>query len=84
MKRSKAYGCGKGLGISEICPPGMNARRRRLNPTDFLKVKIPVPSIGIQQELEAIRLHQKQISSINADAESNAVLASLLNKLLSQ
>lgn len=61
---------------------GTNVRRRRLNPTDFLKLKIPVPSMVTQQKLAAIRLHQRQIHGINAEAESNAVLASLLNKLL--
>lgn len=61
---------------------GTNARRRRLNPADFLKLKIPVPSMLTQQKLAAIRSHQRQIQGINADAESSAVLASLLNKLL--
>ena len=63
---------------------GTNARRRRLNPTDFLKLKIPVPSMATQRKLAAIRLHQRKINSISTEAESSAVLASLLNKLLSQ
>jgi len=62
---------------------GTNARRRRLNPTDFLKLKVPVPSMTTQRKLAAIRQHQNQIHRINAQAESGAVLASLLNKLLS-
>jgi type I restriction enzyme, S subunit len=61
---------------------GTNVRRRRLNPTDFLKLKIPVPSMVTQQKLAAIRSHQRQIQGISANAESSAVLASLLNKLL--
>lgn len=61
---------------------GTNARRRRLNPTDFLKLQIPVPSMATQRKLAAIRLHQIKVNSISAGAESSAVLASLLNKLL--
>lgn len=63
---------------------GTNARRRRLNPTDFLKLKIPVPSMATQRKLAAIRLHQSQIQSISTEAENSVVLAALLNKLLSQ
>lgn len=63
---------------------GTNARRRRLNPTDFLKLKIPVPSMATQRKLAAIRLHQSQIHSISTEAESGVILAALLNKLLSQ
>lgn len=62
---------------------GTNVRRRRLNPTDFLKLKIPVPSMAIQRKLAAIRLHQSQIHSISAEPESEVVFAALLNKLLS-
>lgn len=61
---------------------GTNARRRRLNPADFLKLKIPVPSMVTQQKLAAIRSHQRQIQGISADTECSAVLASLLNKML--
>jgi type I restriction enzyme S subunit len=61
---------------------GTNVRRRRLNPTDFLKLKIPVPSMVTQQKLAAIRSHQRRIQGISADAESSAVLASLLNNVL--
>lgn len=63
---------------------GTNARRRRLNPTDFLKLKIPVPSMATQRKLAAIRLHQSRIHSIRTEAESGVALAALLNKLLSQ
>lgn len=63
---------------------GTNARRRRLNPTDFLKLKIPVPSMATQRKLAIIRWHQSQIKSISTEAESGVVLAALLNKLLSQ
>jgi type I restriction enzyme S subunit len=63
---------------------GTNVRRRRLNPTDFLKLKIPVPSMATQRKLAAIRLHQSQIQSISTEAQSGVVLAALLNKLLSQ
>lgn len=61
---------------------GTNARRRRLNPADFLKLKIPVPSMATQQKLSAIRLHQKQIQGIDAGEESSAVMTSVLNKML--
>lgn len=62
---------------------GTNARRRRLNPTDFLKLLIPVPSMATQKKLAAIRLHQRTINSISTESESVAVVASLLNKLQS-
>lgn len=62
---------------------GTNARRRRLNPTDFLKLKIPVPSMATQEKIAAIRRHQQRIRSIQADEERNAVLASLLNEVFS-
>jgi type I restriction enzyme S subunit len=62
---------------------GTNARRRRLNPADFLRLKVPVPSMATQRKLAAIRLQQRKIDGINAEAESSAVLPSLLNKLLS-
>lgn len=61
---------------------GTNVRRRRLNPTDFMKLKIPVPSMLTQQKLVAIRSHQRRIQHISSNAESSAVLAALLNKLL--
>ena len=61
---------------------GTNVRRRRLNPADLLKLKIPVPSIVTQQKLATIRSHQRQIRGISADTESGTVLASLLNKML--
>lgn len=61
---------------------GTNARRRRLNPADFLKLKIPVPNMVAQQKVAAIRLHQRKIQGISADTECSAVLASLLNKML--
>lgn len=61
---------------------GTNARRRRLNPADFLQLKIPVPSMATQQKLAAIRLHQRHIQGISVEAESGALLASLLNKML--
>jgi type I restriction enzyme, S subunit len=61
---------------------GTNARRRRLNPSDFLKLKIPVPNIATQRKLATIRLHQKKLISLSTDAESSAVLASLLNTML--
>jgi type I restriction enzyme, S subunit len=63
---------------------GTNARRRRLNPTDFLKLKIPVPSMATQQKLAAIRSHQNRIDSFNTKVESNALLSSLLNMYMSQ
>jgi type I restriction enzyme, S subunit len=61
---------------------GTNARRRRLNPSDFLKLKIPVPNMATQRKLATIRLHQKKLISLSTDAESSAVLASLLNTML--
>lgn len=61
---------------------GTNARRRRLNPTDFLQLTIPVPSMAVQRKLAAIRLRQAQIRSISPETECSALLPSMLNKLL--
>lgn len=61
---------------------GTNARRRRLNPKDFLQLTIPVPSMAVQRKLAAIRLRQAQIRSISPETECSALLPSMLNKLL--
>ena len=61
---------------------GTNARRRRLNPAEFLKLKVPVPGMATQEKLAAIRLHQKRIQGIQASEESSAVMAAVLNKML--
>ncbi|MFM2275462.1 MAG: hypothetical protein RL211_1334 [Pseudomonadota bacterium] len=61
---------------------GTNARRRRLNPKDFLQLTIPVPSMAVQRKLAAIRLHQAKIRSISPEAECSALISSILSKLL--
>ena len=66
----------------QVGSTGTNVRRRRLNPADFLKLKVPVPSMATQEKLAAIRLHQKRIQGIQAGEESSAVMAAVLNKML--
>ena len=66
----------------QIGSTGTNVRRRRLNPADFLKLRVPVPSMATQEKLAAIRLHQKRIQGIQAGEESSAVMAAVLNKML--
>lgn len=61
---------------------GTNARRRRLSPTDFLKLKIPVPSMKTQQKLATVRLHQRQMRELQVGDSSSVVFAALLNQML--
>lgn len=63
---------------------GTNARRRRLNPADFLKLQIPVPSKDTQRKLRDVRRLQSQLTAAHADATGGALLASVLNQLLAQ
>lgn len=63
---------------------GTNARRRRLNPTDFLKLKVPIPSKETQRKLRDVRRLQSQLAATQADATRGALFASVLNELLTQ
>ena len=61
---------------------GTNARRRRLNPVDFLKLEVPVPSKETQRRLKDVRRLEAQLMAIQADTTQGALYASVLNKLL--
>jgi len=54
---------------------GTNARRRRLQPTDFLRYEMPVPPMVKQLELRAIYQHAQTLSAKHtAIREANAAL----------
>ena len=61
---------------------GTNVRRRRLNPSDFLNHKIPLPSWTTQERLRAIRSKVDALTQIRAktSAELDALLRSFLDK----
>lgn len=61
--------------------PGTNVRRRRLNPADFLRLCIPVPSKAVQTSIADIRYRQKQMSMIANGGDSiDALLPSFLDR----
>jgi type I restriction enzyme S subunit len=59
---------------------GTNARRRRLNPSDFLAYQFPLPSRSVQAQVaRAYRLSQEIRQRDQAiDAETRAILPALL------
>jgi type I restriction enzyme S subunit len=61
---------------------GTNVRRRRLNPADFLKYKIPLPSRAVQDELRQVKTAAKELERLQAEtgAELDALLPSVLSK----
>jgi len=61
---------------------GSNQRRRRLNPKEFLKIKMPLTTMKRQFELrEVYRFEQQVISTrINRVAELNAIKNDILRK----
>lgn len=61
---------------------GTNARRRRLNPADFMKLQVPVPSKETQRKLRDVRQLQNQLTVAEGDVTGGALLASILNELL--
>jgi type I restriction enzyme S subunit len=61
---------------------GTNARRRRLNPVDFLKLEVPVPGKETQRRLKDVRRLETRLMAIQADTTRGALFASVLNKLL--
>ena len=63
---------------------GTNARRRRLNPADFLKLHVPVPCQETQRKLRDVRRLQSLLTAAQPDATADALLASVLNQLLAQ
>jgi type I restriction enzyme S subunit len=61
---------------------GTNARRRRLNPVDFLQLEVPVPGKETQRRLKDVRRLETRLMAIQADTTRGALFASVLNKLL--
>jgi type I restriction enzyme S subunit len=61
---------------------GTNVRRRRLHPTGFLKLRMPVPPMAIQYRIRNARLAFESITRIRCDSESalKAVLPAVLNR----
>ena len=60
---------------------GTNVRRRRLNPSDFLDYKIPLPSMAVQLKLRAVRAQVDALKSLHAEtaAELDALMPSILD-----
>ena len=61
---------------------GTNVRRRRLNPSDFLKYRIPLPSRKTQELLRLVRGRINSIKVIQAEtaAQFEALTPSILDK----
>lgn len=61
---------------------GTNVRRRRLNPTEFLKYRMPVPSRLTQVRLRSVMSELSKLSPIDrqVSAELDALLPAILDK----
>lgn len=61
---------------------GTNVRRRRLNPSDFLDYKFPLPSMDIQQRLRMAKANVDAIKKIRSETaiEFDALIPSILDK----
>ncbi|MBX3276443.1 MAG: restriction endonuclease subunit S [Acidobacteria bacterium] len=61
---------------------GTNVRRRRLNPTDFLNFKMPLPPMEVQQRLRRVKHHVDSMKRLRSEtsAELEALLPSILDK----
>lgn len=61
---------------------GTNVRRRRLNPKDFLKYKIPLPSRATQERLREVRRKVDELKELQFEtaAELDALMPSILDK----
>jgi len=61
---------------------GTNVRRRRLNPSDFLSYKIPLPSRIVQQKFKAVRTQVDALKRLHAEtaAELDALMPSILDR----
>ena len=68
--------------ILSTASTGTNVRRRRLNPNDFLNLKIPLPSMGKQQQLSEIKAKVDVLKQLQAETQSelDALLPSILDK----
>jgi type I restriction enzyme S subunit len=61
---------------------GMNVRRRRLNPQDFLDYEMPLPSMETQMMLRNVRAEVDALKRLQAEtaAELDALLPAILDK----
>jgi len=61
---------------------GTNVRRRRLNPQDFLKYKIPLPSRSAQEQLRKVRAEVHALRRLQAESsvELDALLPAALDR----
>ena len=61
---------------------GTNVRRRRLNPSDFLDYKIPLPSMAVQLKLRAVRSQVDALKRLHAEtaAELDALMPAILDR----
>lgn len=61
---------------------GTNVRRRRLNPTDFLTFKVPVPPIEVQRQIREVKTRGETINRLQAEtkAELDALLPAVLDR----
>ena len=61
---------------------GTNVRRRRLNPSDFLNYRMPLPSRATQERLRRVRVQMDVLKKLQAEtaAELDALLPSILDK----
>jgi type I restriction enzyme S subunit len=61
---------------------GTNVRRRRLNPSDFLDYKMPLPTIATQKRLRKVRKQVDALTKLQNEtaAEIQAMLPSILDR----
>lgn len=61
---------------------GTNVRRRRLNPSNFLNFKMPVPPMNIQMQLRLVKAKVDALKRLQAEtaAELDALLPSVLDR----
>jgi len=60
---------------------GTNVRRKRLNPSDFLRYQFPLPSRDAQIALRKVRLKMAEVQSLqNQNAQLDALLPSILDR----
>jgi len=61
---------------------GTNVRRRRLNPADFLNLKIPLPSMQRQLQLREIKTRVDALKQLQAETQAklDSLLPSILDK----
>ncbi len=61
---------------------GAHARRRRLNPADFLGFEMPVPTMDVRLRLRKIRSRLDEVKRLQAvaSADLDALLPSILDR----